>query len=718
MSGRRFVSAAWLMSVCVLFGCASGPSRNFFSRRAKPTTSEDEFVNRLMADAKRMEKKGDRASANNLREEANSIAASSATFQDSDETAAVSKTAAASKGRSIELPDEAADQPAVEAAQTKKSPTKSKFSLEDDAGATARLQLDGGSDDFTQSLREPPMKRLGGGQFGVSSRTPIEAPAPKRRSDYIQNSIDAAGPGQFQAPPDARELTPVDSSSDQSREFSNAFNSVASSPSPFGNQSEPDVGSNGNYDVISADYQTDNQPFDNANSGVVQAGASERSASGLQDPTNPWSQFRGLTKRGESMPMESRRNESRSFAPTSDQVTPNNNAALPQQWPGHSSSPGAFAPQANNQNSASSNWQNNDSQNNNGSSPELWPRAPGANRFTQSNDNMASNAQGWTDSTPVGANAIQNNVQPIGNVQSANSIPVVENAQSPFAPTTIPGFNFPPQQSPTTSALLTDSPASNADLFPLPNGAPSTIAPFTSSPDLDRLIIQTSAEAAAMVPGENEIERQAYLRKHVQLRLLHLIAGQMDRALQPVPNVDAADQEFWQQMLWGIANYFDMQGMPDSDERATQTIAQLRSAASRLQEKARLELHNVAFCHKITSFGNYQRFKRDEFTPGQPVLLYAEVSSFKSEPTSDGQFRTLMKSSVEVFEGGIQGRMIESIPFAPSEDRCRNHRRDYFHSYEFAIPQGISSGPHVLRLTVEDQLGKKTAVTTLNFTVQ
>ena len=221
-----------------------------------------------------------------------------------------------------------------------------------------------------------------------------------------------------------------------------------------------------------------------------------------------------------------------------------------------------------------------------------------------------------------------------------------------------------------------------------------------------------------MIPGENEIERHAYLRKHVQLRLLHLIAGQMDRALQPVPNVDAADQEFWQQMLWGIANYFDMQGMPDSDERATQTIAQLRSAASRLQEKARLELHSVAFCHKITSFGNYQRFKRDEFTPGQPVLLYAEVSSFKSEPTSDGQFRTLMKSFVEVFEGGIQGRMIESIPFAPSEDRCRNHRRDYFNSYEFAIPQGISSGPHVLRLTIEDQLGKKTAVTTLNFTVQ
>ncbi|TXT19881.1 MAG: hypothetical protein FD138_4296, partial [Planctomycetota bacterium] len=114
----------------------------------------------------------------------------------------------------------------------------------------------------------------------------------------------------------------------------------------------------------------------------------------------------------------------------------------------------------------------------------------------------------------------------------------------------------------------------------------------------------------------------------------------------------------------------------------------------------------------------YQRFKRDEFQAGQPVLLYAEVGDFKSEPTPDGQFRTLMKSTLEVLEGGPTGRLIESLPLTPSEDRCRNQRRDYYHSYEFVIPQNCNPGPHTLRLRVEDQLGKKTAVTTLNFTVQ
>ena len=55
----------------------------------------------------------------------------------------------------------------------------------------------------------------------------------------------------------------------------------------------------------------------------------------------------------------------------------------------------------------------------------------------------------------------------------------------------------------------------------------------------------------------------------------------------------------------------------------------------RLQEKAKLELRNVTFCHKISSFGNYEKYARDEFSPGQEVLLYAEVANIHSEPITD-----------------------------------------------------------------------------------
>ena len=333
-----------------------------------------------------------------------------------------------------------------------------------------------------------------------------------------------------------------------------------------------------------------------------------------------------------------------------------------------------------------------------------WPqsRAAAANDFAPN----YANAQETSPPAPGASGA--NSASAPQNVQWINSEQPAANKGA------TPGLPFP---SPPNSAAFV--PTANGSLnFGLPAGAPAAIAPFALSPELDRLITQTTLDAASLTPGDNEHSRQLYLRKHVQLRLLNLIAGQMDRALQPVPGIDPADQEFWQQMLWGMASYFDTQGMPDSSERATQTIAQLRSASTRLQEKARLELHNVAFCYKISGFGNYQRFKRDEFTPGQPVLLYAEVGNFKSELIADGQFRTLLKSTLEIVEGGPAGHIVETLLLPPSEDHCRNQRRDYYHSYEFSIPQGCEPGPHMLRLRVEDQLGKKFTLTTLNFTVQ
>ncbi len=333
---------------------------------------------------------------------------------------------------------------------------------------------------------------------------------------------------------------------------------------------------------------------------------------------------------------------------------------------------------------------------NTANSPETWPRAPGAIGFKSSTTNGVVSSGNWNSAPNAPAASVPPNLQWM-------------NAGQPVRD------KFPPAASNPQSLVSAGNVPHN---FGSPEGTPLAIAPFASSPELERLITQTTVEAAAVNPGDNEVSRQLYLRKQVQLRLLHLISGQADRALQPIPGIDSVDQEFWQQMLWGLANYFDTQGMPDSSERATQTITQLRTAAARLQEKARLELHNVAFCRKISGFGNYQRFKRDEFTPGQQVLLYAEVADFKSEPTPDGQFRTLMKSTLEVLEGGPTGRLVESLPLTPSEDRCRSQRRDYYNSYDFAIPQSCKAGPHTLRLRVEDQLGKKTAITTLNFTVQ
>jgi len=235
--------------------------------------------------------------------------------------------------------------------------------------------------------------------------------------------------------------------------------------------------------------------------------------------------------------------------------------------------------------------------------------------------------------------------------------------------------------------------------------------------DLGHMIDAVAFEAAQTPMGSQREEQQQYIHKQVQLRMLYLMSGQQERALEAIPNIHPSDQEFWQQVFWSLANYFDADAMPDASDRATQTIAQLRTAVQRLQESARLEIRNVNFCHTINSYGDYERFQQDEFTPGQPVLVYAEVENFKSEPTSDGRFRTLLRSTIDIHRAG-DGVLVQSTPFQATEDNCRNHRRDYFHSYKMTIPQQISLGPHVMKLTIEDQLSRKLTTYSLNFTVK
>jgi hypothetical protein len=260
------------------------------------------------------------------------------------------------------------------------------------------------------------------------------------------------------------------------------------------------------------------------------------------------------------------------------------------------------------------------------------------------------------------------------------------------------------------------------------NAAPQgqiNVAAATSAPadgaareQLARYISMVESEAFELQPGETEADKLAYVEKQVHLRMLYLMSGQQERALQAIPGLDPADQEFWQQTFWGLANYFDVNSIPSSPERAAQTVTQMTNAVLRLQEKARLELRNVTFCHKISSFGNYEKYPRDEFSPGQEVLLYAEVANIHSEPISDGKFRTNLKSTLEIYRHGPQGDLIERIDLPETVDVCRTHRRDYFHSYQFTIPAKLALGPHVLKLSVEDQLSRRVGTTTLNFMVK
>jgi hypothetical protein len=298
--------------------------------------------------------------------------------------------------------------------------------------------------------------------------------------------------------------------------------------------------------------------------------------------------------------------------------------------------------------------------------------------------------------------------------------PMSANAMTPTAPQ-LPVINPGVTYAPVVEQANLVMPAVN----PAPQALPVSTSPSNLPPaaaywqeGLQRLTSLIEAEVAARQPGLSEAERHEYVRWQVRLRMLYLMADQPQRAQQAIPGIDPAEQEFWTGTFWALSNYFDAQAMPDRSERASQTVAQLASASRRLQETARLELRNVNFCFKIDGFGNISRFERDEFRPGQPVALYAEVRNFKSEPTVTGHYRTRLKSAIEIRRGGADGEPVAQNAFPATEDLCRNLRTDYYHSYELHVPPDLSAGPYTLVLTVQDELGGKAATQTLSFLVR
>jgi hypothetical protein len=300
------------------------------------------------------------------------------------------------------------------------------------------------------------------------------------------------------------------------------------------------------------------------------------------------------------------------------------------------------------------------------------------------------------------------------------SVPEENPAPVETAETAAPDSLLSPFARMTGRKIRTETPAAA-----VPEMAPGRTAPSQGDLDatyleeeLHRLVSLMEAKAERLEPGSTFAERDAYIRQHVLLRMLYLMENEPQLAQQAIPGIDDSTQEFWTSTMWGLSNYFDSETTPDPSDRAALALQQLRAATAHLQPSARLELHGLVFCEGIDGFGVYQPFERNVFRPGQPVLLYGEVRNFQTELSAAGQYRTVLRSTIEILRNGVDGELVERKQFDPTEDISRSPRTDYFHSYKLDLPNDLTPGPHTLRLTLEDQLSGKIASSTINFLVR
>jgi hypothetical protein len=227
-------------------------------------------------------------------------------------------------------------------------------------------------------------------------------------------------------------------------------------------------------------------------------------------------------------------------------------------------------------------------------------------------------------------------------------------------------------------------------------------------------LARAAGALASAVPKAPETREQ--VAEHAKLRLIQLLAGQREQALQPIPAFEAAAEEFWFQQLYGLETWLDTERTPDTRSRVIQTKHSLSEAVNRLSELAPLEVRRLTLCSRIDSYGCIQEYSQEhQFSPGDELLLYAEIENVTWESTPKG-YRSSLRSSYLIVDS--RRHQVAQRSFAETQEYCQQPRRDFFFGGKLLLPVNIQPGKHTLQLTVEDGQSGKFGQATVELTVQ
>lgn len=207
----------------------------------------------------------------------------------------------------------------------------------------------------------------------------------------------------------------------------------------------------------------------------------------------------------------------------------------------------------------------------------------------------------------------------------------------------------------------------------------------------------------------------AQLNHHMTKRILLILLGQLDQALEPIPNLKPHEQEYFRHNLTALHNSIDPRGNPVLARRWPLVLEDQRIAMSHLGAVSNLEVKNAAFCSHVDGFGSITKFPSYQFRPNQEVLLYCEVDNFVSNKIKDG-YETRLRGNYEIVDAN-QTRVAADFILPEETDFCMSMRRDYFFVYRIYTPPNIAPGRYQLRLTIEDMKGNKFGQTSLDMQI-
>ncbi len=229
--------------------------------------------------------------------------------------------------------------------------------------------------------------------------------------------------------------------------------------------------------------------------------------------------------------------------------------------------------------------------------------------------------------------------------------------------------------------------------------------------------INNELQAWPRQPNGTPDNLAAYQRREQDLRLLYLIANEPGSAVAAIDSLPSGDQDFWQEVMLGLAQYRSDEPDVPRQQRLSNTVGQLRTAVRRLAPLTALQIRRIDICSQIYSFGRVETFSLNEFDPGDPILLYVELENFASRLTTTGSYETSFDAQLKFFEDGTD-EAIETVELAEITDQSTSERVDYYQSFELTIPSHLTSGRYRIAVQLRDRTSGKKAQESVDFRVR
>jgi hypothetical protein len=207
----------------------------------------------------------------------------------------------------------------------------------------------------------------------------------------------------------------------------------------------------------------------------------------------------------------------------------------------------------------------------------------------------------------------------------------------------------------------------------------------------------------------------AEVHQHVSLRILRLLSGDTEGALEPIPGISPAEQDYWSRQIFALATYLDHHGQPDEKRRAAASALHLDEAVAHLREVGSLSVRNLSFCKSVYGYGAIEPYDAEVFSPGEQVSLYVEVENYHSRSTEKG-FCTLLGSTYELLNEA--GERVGGGEIPDVNDCCRSRRRDFHIQYSLALPEKLEPGRYQLQLVIKDRQSDKRGQATAAFEIK